>query len=176
MPTATRQQVQLIDPISQQEIPGSEAVFSCTMEYVNNSGGSFSIQDITYLPNESGDDCHAKYDYDGTIFIPNMDVTTVIVLPWNNIIRGPVDTYAVTLKQLMLNPSYYHLESAIIISHSLTPSKQTPLHFQALRTVRRNPIYTSPSIITRQPPYIASWLTAVHLFKTEMRSRGRFRM
>lgn len=106
--------VPLIDPISQQEIPGSEAVFSCTMKYVNHSGGSFSIKDITYLPNETGDDCHAIYNYDGTIYIPNVDVTTVIALPWGNIIEGPVETYQVTLKQLMLDNKYYHLQNALL--------------------------------------------------------------
>lgn len=101
--------------MSQQEIPGQEAVFSCTMKYVSNSGGSFSIKDVVYLPGETADDtCHARYSYDGTITVPNVDVASVIALPWNSIIEGPVQTYAVTLKQLMISPTCYHLEEAVL--------------------------------------------------------------
>ena len=108
--------VPLVDPISQQEIPGMAAVFSLTLEYVPNSGGSFTIvySSITYLPNELPDACHGKYSYDGTIYLPNVDVTTVIVLPWGNVIQGPVETYEVTLRQLMLNAAYYHLIDAVL--------------------------------------------------------------
>lgn len=113
LPPTVQPMMRLV-PISQQEIPGSEAVFSCTMKYVNNSGGSFSIKEINYLPNDTGDGCHAKYDYAGTIFIPNVDVTTVIALPWGNITDGPVETYAITLEQLMINTSYYHLTNAVL--------------------------------------------------------------
>lgn len=106
--------VPLIDPITQQEIPGQTGVFSCTLEYVSHSGGSFSINDVTYLPGETGDDCHAKFDYGGTVYIPNVDVQTVIALPLNTVVQGPVETYEVTLKQLMLSPSYYHVQAAVL--------------------------------------------------------------
>ena len=48
------------------------------------------------------------------IYLPNVDVTIVIVLPWGNVIDGPVETYEVTMKQMMLDPSYYHLSDIIM--------------------------------------------------------------
>lgn len=106
--------VSLVDPISQQPTAEEDYVFSCTMEYVPNSGGSFSFTDITHLPSETADACHAKYNDEGTIYLPNVDVAIVVILPWGNIIDGPVETYEVTMKQMMLNPSYYHLSDIII--------------------------------------------------------------
>ncbi|MCG8643929.1 MAG: hypothetical protein MI862_29690 [Desulfobacterales bacterium] len=106
----------MVDPISQQEIPGAEGVFTCTLKYVPKSGGSFSIlnNEVTYLPNDSPDDCHGKYSYEGSIYLPNVDVTSLIALPWGNVVQGPVKTYEVTLKQLLLNTYYYHLTETVL--------------------------------------------------------------
>jgi len=73
------------------------------------------------------DPCHAEYTYadgkfskGGTIHLPYVDVPSVIVIPPNTQIPGPVHVYDATLKQLALDLMIFHLADYKYIG-TLTP-------------------------------------------------------
>lgn len=73
------------------------------------------------------DPCHAQYTYadgkfskGGTIHLPYVDVPSVIVIPPNTQIPGPVHVYDATLKQLALDLMIFHLADYKYIG-TLTP-------------------------------------------------------
>jgi len=58
--------------------------------------------------------CHATYSYDGTLYIPNVDVQVVIILPPGIVAESVTRTYEATLHQLPLSPDVFHLDSYLL--------------------------------------------------------------
>jgi len=68
--------------------------------------GTLEITEVVSTASE----CHATYNYNGTLHIPNIDVERVIVLPPGIIAGSVTKTYAATLHQLPLSPDVFHLD------------------------------------------------------------------
>jgi YVTN family beta-propeller protein len=78
--------------------------------FVNDSFSIISTDVVSSYP------CHAQYIYadgkfskGGTIHLPYVDVPSVIVIPPNTQIPGPVHVYDATLRQLALDSMIFHL-------------------------------------------------------------------
>ncbi len=105
--------VPLLNPITQ-EASGEYAVFECVLKLAEDGVGSFTVNGLTYLEGPVSDPCHGTYTYDGKLFIPNVDVTSVIILPPDIVVPGPVDTFELTLRQLPISTSVFQLENAVL--------------------------------------------------------------
>jgi len=104
--------IPLLDPLTQ-ELSGEVAVARVDMSLIEGTEDfkvapdTLEVMEVAQGRNE----CHAVYSYDGTLYIPNVDVQQVVILPPSIVAGSVVRTYEATLHQLPLNPDVFHLDS-----------------------------------------------------------------
>ena len=110
--------IDLFNPLTEQAT-GEVAMFKGSLELLPGIEDFQLISDtIEYLGITEGDnDCHATYSYvDKTIYIPYLDVSSMMLLPSGISLSGPVQVYEVTLQQLQLSEDIFHLKEFNLIT------------------------------------------------------------
>ncbi|MCP4696173.1 MAG: hypothetical protein GY862_04905 [Gammaproteobacteria bacterium] len=105
----------VIDPIPQR-LTDKIAVLEGELEYVAGADDFKVIADSLNFIDfaEANDPCHASVSLDGALSIPFIDVSSVILLPPDIIVPGPVETYEATFRRLPLDPYLFHLEDYLL--------------------------------------------------------------
>jgi hypothetical protein len=126
--------IPLLDPWTG-EPTGEIAVFTGGLKLLKG------VDDFVILPNmfefvemaSDYKDCHARYTYadgkfakGGWLHIPFADVTSVIVLPPNRHVPGPVQVFEATLRQLAIDNDVFHLDNYKYIE-TLSPKQASCL-------------------------------------------------
>ncbi len=112
--------VPLLDPWTG-NMTNEVAVFSAELEQLKGVE-DFSVLSDMFVFIETADapdDCHAQYWYakdekfadGGRLYIPFVDVPSIMVLPPNIQVPGPVRVLEATLRQLALDSEVFHLDS-----------------------------------------------------------------
>ncbi|MCP4700266.1 MAG: hypothetical protein GY862_25955 [Gammaproteobacteria bacterium] len=112
--------IPLLDPWTG-NMTNEVAVFSVELELLAG------IEDFSFLPSmavfvgvaDAPDACHAQYTYakdekyaaGGQLYIPFVDVPSIMVLPPNIHVPGPVRVFEATLRQLAVDSEVFHLSS-----------------------------------------------------------------
>jgi hypothetical protein len=112
--------IPLLDPWTG-NMTNEVAVFSVELELLAG------IEDFSFLPSmavyvgvaNAPDSCHAQYTYakdekyaaGGQLYIPFVDVPSIMVLPPNIHVPGPVRVFEATLRQLAVDSEVFHLSS-----------------------------------------------------------------
>lgn len=104
--------ISLLDPLTQSPT-GEVAVAQVDLSLLEGS------EDFKIVPNSlevrevvpEASECHAVYNYQGTLHIPTVDIQKVVILPPGIVAESSVMTYEANLRQLPLSPDVFHLES-----------------------------------------------------------------
>jgi len=104
--------IPLLDPITGQAT-GDTAVFKGDLDLIDG------VEDFKVIPDslafidmlEEESECHATYSYkDRTMHIPFVEVPSVMILPPDVVVPGPVQVFKATLQQLPLSEDVFHLK------------------------------------------------------------------
>ena len=107
--------IPLLDPLTQSQT-GEVAIARVDLSLIEGADDFKILPDtleVTDVASESSE-CHAIYSYDGILYLPNVDVQTVIILPPGIVVDIVTRTYEAILYQLPLSPDVFHLESYLL--------------------------------------------------------------
>jgi hypothetical protein len=108
--------IPLLNPLTQKPT-GEVAVAHVDLSLIDGADDFKIVPDtleVTEVVSEASE-CHATYNYDGVLHIPNIDVQSVIILPPGIIADSITRTFEATLQQLPLSPDVFHLEEYALV-------------------------------------------------------------